>query len=174
MSAKDLADKPNANPLSSVQGKLSGVSVVNAGKPGGSPRVDIRGIGSLSGNTVFIVDGMITEDISFLSPQDIESMSVLKDPSSLAIFGAKAANGAVIIKTKSGKGKPVFNVNSYLGIKTVTNVPKMVNGDQYIELYNEKLLNDRATDPAFITKAQYPGYTDWFKEIFKNKHYQFK
>lgn len=167
VSAKDLADKPNANPLSSVQGKLSGVSVVNAGTPGGSPRVDIRGIGSLSGNTVFIVDGMITEDISFLNPQDIESMSVLKDPSSLAIFGAKAANGAVIIKTKSGKGKPVFNVNSYLGIKTVTNVPKMVNGDQYIELYNEKLLNDRATDPVFITKAQYPGYTDWFKEILR-------
>ncbi|MEI7488568.1 MAG: TonB-dependent receptor plug domain-containing protein [Chryseobacterium sp.] len=92
VSAKDLADKPNANPLNSVQGKLAGVNVVTSGTPGGSPRVDIRGVGSLSGNTVFIVDGMLTEDISFLNPQDIESMSVLKDPSSLAIFGAKAAN----------------------------------------------------------------------------------
>lgn len=167
VSAKDLADKPNANPLNSVQGKLAGVNVVTSGTPGGSPRVDIRGVGSLSGNTVFIVDGMLTEDISFLNPQDIESMSVLKDPSSLAIFGAKAANGAVIIKTKTGRGKPIFNVNSYLGIKTVTNVPKMVNGDQYIELYNEMLLNDRATDPKFISKAEYPGNTNWFKEILR-------
>jgi len=167
VSAKDLADKPNANPLSSVQGKLAGVNIANAGTPGGSPRVDIRGVGSLSGNTVFIVDGMITTDISFLNPQDIESMSVLKDPSSLAIFGAQAANGAVIIKTKSGKGKPVFNLNSYLGIKTVTNIPKMVNGDQYIELYNEMLVNDRAANPQFISKEQYPDNTDWFKEILR-------
>ncbi|MCQ4035041.1 SusC/RagA family TonB-linked outer membrane protein [Kaistella montana] len=168
ISAKDLADKPNANALNSVQGRLAGVNVVTTGTPGGSPRVDIRGIGSLSGNTVFIVDGMLTEDISFLNPQDIESMSVLKDPSSLAIYGAKAANGAVIIKTKTGRGKPIFNVNSYLGIKTVTNVPEMVNADQYIELYNEKLRNDRVTDPTqFITKAQYPGSTDWFSEILR-------
>ncbi|WP_379965112.1 SusC/RagA family TonB-linked outer membrane protein [Epilithonimonas sp. UC225_85] len=167
ISAKDLADKPNANPLNSVQGKLAGVNVVTSGTPGGSPRVDIRGIGSLTGNTVFIVDGMITEDISFLNPQDIESMSVLKDPSSLAIFGAKAANGAVIIKTKSGKGKPVFNVNSYLGIKTVTNVPKMVNADQYVELYNEKLMNDNGSSAGSISRADFPADTEWFKEIFR-------
>lgn len=167
VSAKELADKPNSNPLSSVQGKLAGVNVVNAGTPGGSPRVDIRGVGSLSGNTVFIVDGMITEDISFLSPQDIESMSVLKDPSSLAIFGAKAANGAVIIKTKTGKGKPVFNFNSYLGIKKITNIPKMVNSDQYIELYNEKLINDNGSSVGSISRADYPADTDWFKEIFR-------
>ncbi len=167
VTAKDLADKPNANPLNSVQGKLAGVSVITSGTPGGSPRVDIRGVGSLTGNTVFIVDGMLTEDISFLNPQDIESMSVLKDPSSLAIFGAKAANGAVIIKTKSGKGKPVFNVNSYLGIKTVTNVPKMVNADQYVELYNEKLLNDNGSSAGSISRADFTADTDWFKEIFR-------
>lgn len=167
VSAKDLADKPNANPLNSVQGKLAGVNVVTSGTPGGSPRVDIRGVGSLSGNTVFIVDGMLTEDISFLNPQDIESMSVLKDPSSLAIFGAKAANGAVIIKTKSGRGKPVFNVNSYLGIKKVTNIPKMVNADQYVELYNEKLMNDNGSSAGSISRADFPADTDWFKEIFR-------
>ncbi|MCX8531147.1 SusC/RagA family TonB-linked outer membrane protein [Chryseobacterium luquanense] len=167
VSAKDLADKPNANPLNSVQGKLAGVNIVTSGTPGGSPRVDIRGVGSLSGNTVFIVDGMLTEDISFLNPQDIESMSVLKDPSSLAIFGAKAANGAVIIKTKSGKGKPVFNVNSYLGIKKVTNIPKMVNADQYVELYNEKLMNDNGSSAGSISRANFPADTNWFEEIFR-------
>ncbi|MEE6126133.1 SusC/RagA family TonB-linked outer membrane protein [Chryseobacterium arthrosphaerae] len=168
VSAKDLANKPNANPISSIQGRLSGVQVLNSGAPGASPRVDIRGISSLTGKTVFIVDGMITDDISFLSPQDIESMSVLKDPSSLAIYGARASNGAVIIKTKTGRGKkPVFNFNSYLGIKTVTNIPKMVNTDQYIQLYNEKLINDKAKDPVFLDRASYPTDTDWFKEIFR-------
>lgn len=168
ISAKDLADKPNANPLSSIQGKASGVQIFNSATPGGSPRVDIRGIGSLTGNTVYIVDGSITTDISYLNPQDIESMSILKDPSSLAIFGAQAGNGAVIIKTKTGKGKkPVFNVNSYLGIKTVTNIPKLVNGDQYIELYNEKLMNDNGSSAGSISRAQYPGNTDWFKEILR-------
>lgn len=167
VSAKDIADKPNSNPLSSIQGKLAGVNILNSGTPGGSPRVDIRGVGSLSGNTVFIVDGMITEDISFLNPQDIESMSVLKDPSSLAIFGAKAANGAVIIKTKTGRGKPSYSVNSYLGFKTVTNIPKMVNTDQYIELYNEKLLNDNGNSAGSLVRANFPADTDWFKEIFR-------
>ncbi|OBW40989.1 TonB-dependent Receptor Plug Domain protein [Chryseobacterium sp. MOF25P] len=152
VTAKDLADKPNANPLSSVQGKLAGVNITNIGTPGGSPRVDIRGVGSLTGNTVFIVDGMITTDISYLNPQDIESMSVLKDPSSLAIFGAQAANGAVIIK---------------IGIKKVTNIPKMVNTDQYIELYNEKLINDNGSSAGSISRADFPTDTDWFKEIFR-------
>jgi TonB-linked SusC/RagA family outer membrane protein len=167
VSAKDLADKPNANPLSSIQGKLAGVNITNSGTPGGSPKVDIRGVGSLSGNTVFIVDGMITTDISYLSSQDIESMSVLKDPSSLAIFGAQAANGAVIIKTKTGKGKPVYNFNSYLGFKKVTNIPKMVNADQYIELYNEKLINDTGSSAGSINRSQFPADTDWYKEIFR-------
>jgi TonB-linked SusC/RagA family outer membrane protein len=167
VSAKDLADKPNANPLSSIQGKLAGVNITNSGTPGGSPKVDIRGVGSLSGNTVFIVDGMITTDISYLSSQDIESMSVLKDPSSLAIFGAQAANGAVIIKTKTGKGKPVYSFNSYLGIKKVTNIPKMVNADQYIELYNEKLINDTGSSAGSINRSQFPADTDWYKEIFR-------
>lgn len=168
VSAKDLADKPNANPLSSVQGKLAGVNITNSGTPGGSPRVDIRGVGSLSGNTVFIVDGMITTDISYLNSQDIESMSVLKDPSSLAIFGAQAANGAIIIKTKTGKGKPVYNFNSYIGFKKVTNIPKMVNSDQYIELYNEKLMNDNNGNTAgAISRANFPADTDWYKEIFR-------
>ncbi|MGO4710141.1 SusC/RagA family TonB-linked outer membrane protein [Chryseobacterium sp. 2TAF14] len=167
VTAKDLADRPNANPLSSVQGKLAGVNITNSGTPGGSPRVDIRGVGSLSGNTVFIVDGMITTDISYLNSQDIESMSVLKDPSSLAIFGAQAANGAVIIKTKTGKGKPVYNFNSYIGFKKVTNIPEMVNSDQYIELYNEKLMNDNGSSAGSISRANFPADTDWFKEIFR-------
>ncbi|KFF02123.1 hypothetical protein IX38_14420 [Chryseobacterium luteum] len=172
ISAKDIADRPNSNPISSVQGKVSGVQILNSGAPGASPRIDIRGVGSISGKAVFIVDGMITDDISFLNPQDIESMSILKDPSSLAIFGAKASNGAVIIKTKTGKGKKTtFNFNSYVGVKKVTNVPEMVNGDQYVELYNEKYMNDirvggQTFDPTkIISRSQFPADTNWFNEI---------
>jgi len=166
VSAKDLADRPNSNPMSSIQGKVSGVNIVNPGAPGVSPRVDIRGISSLNGATVFIVDGIITTDISYLNPLDIESMSILKDPSSLAIYGSRATNGAVIIKTKGGKGKTSFNFNSYLGVKTVPNVVDMVNKDQYIELYNEKLKYSGATS-GFLNPNNYGTSTDWFKEILK-------
>ncbi|MEI7488569.1 MAG: SusC/RagA family TonB-linked outer membrane protein, partial [Chryseobacterium sp.] len=71
------------------------------------------------------------------------------------------------MKTKSGKGKPVFNVNSYLGIKKVTNIPKMVNADQYVELYNEKLMNDNGSSAGSISRADFSADTDWFKEIFR-------
>lgn len=168
ISSKDLQDRPNPNPVSSIQGKVSGVQILNSGAPGGSPRIDIRGISSVTGKTVFIVDGMITDDISFLNPQDIESMSILKDASSLAIFGAQASNGAVIIKTKSGKGKPIFNLNSYVGVKSVTNIPDMVNADQYIQLYNEKLNNEKVKDPVYLSRADTTANTNWFDEVFKS------
>lgn len=167
ISGRELANQPNPNPVSSIQGKVSGVQVVNSGSPGGSPRVDIRGVSALSGGTVFIVDGIITEDISFLNPADVENMSILKDPSSLAIYGSKATKGAVIITTKTGKGKPVFNFNSYVGVKNLTNMPKLANTSQYIELYNEKLTNSGVTDPKqFLSAANYPADTNWMDEIY--------
>lgn len=167
VSGKDVANQPNPNPVSSIQGKVSGVQVVNAGNPGGSPRVDIRGVSALSGGTVFIVDGIITEDISFLNPADVESMSILKDPSSLAIYGSKATRGAVIITTKTGKGKPVFNFNTYIGVKSITNLPKLTNKAQYVELYNEKLRNEGVNDPAkMLSATNYVADTDWLNEIF--------
>jgi len=169
--SKDLSERPNHNPVSSIQGKVAGVNIQNSGTPGSSPRIDIRGISSLSGNTVFIVDGMITNDISFINSQDIESMSILKDPSSLAIFGAKATNGAVIIKTKSGKNKTVFNFSTYVGAKVLTNIPKYANSDQYVELYNEKLYNDTAPenrkDIKNINREDYTADTNWIDEIYK-------
>lgn len=167
VSAKDLADKPNPNAMSSVQGKVAGVQITNAGSPGASPRVNIRGISTLSGDPVFVVDGILTDDISYLNSQDIESISLLKDPSSLAIYGSKASKGAIIVTTKSGRGKTTFNFNSYIGAKKITNIPKMVNRDQYIQLYNEKLINDTGSSAGSINASQYPADTNWFNEIFK-------
>lgn len=164
----DLVNKPNGNAVSSIQGKVSGVQVNNSSAPGTAPKVLIRGVSSINGNVKYIVDGVFMDDISTINPSDIESMSVLKDASSLAIYGMQAANGAILVTTKRGKGKkPTFNFNSYAGIKKAVNIPKMVNGNQYIELYNEKLTNMGATS-GFITKAQYPESTDWFDNVLKD------
>ncbi|MGK4568953.1 TonB-dependent receptor plug domain-containing protein [Flavobacterium sp. 3HN19-14] len=101
---KEFKDRPNANPLSSLQGKVAGVIITNSGKPGDSPGIYIRGIGSVAYNDpIYIVDGTIANNISYLNPNDIESMSILKDASSSAIYGIRAANGVIVITTKMGK-----------------------------------------------------------------------
>lgn len=101
VSAKDIADKPSSNPLASVQGKIAGVQIINSGRPGQDPEIRIRGTNSINGyKPLYVVDGLFSDNINYLNPADIESMNVLKDPSSLAIFGVRGANGVIIINTK--------------------------------------------------------------------------
>ncbi|WP_292947684.1 carboxypeptidase-like regulatory domain-containing protein [Mucilaginibacter sp. 44-25] len=110
----DVAKQASPNAISGLQGKVAGVQIVNAGAPGSTPDITIRGLGTIYGNTkpLFVVDGVWYDNIDFLNPQDIESFSVLKDASSTAIYGIRAANGVVLISTKRGaKGKPVINYN---------------------------------------------------------------
>ena len=106
-----VADKPASNPVNSLQGKVAGLSIVNSGQPGSQADVRIRGTVSINGvNPVYIVDGVFANNIDFLNPADIESMEILKDPSSLAIFGSRGANGAIIVTTKRAKsGKTTKN-----------------------------------------------------------------
>src|SRR5690606_32233762 len=111
--AQDIEKTPTANVMQSLQGKVPGVQVVSTGSPGDSPTVRLRGIGSYSSDNskpLFVVDGMFYNNIDFLNTKDIESVTVLKDASSSAIYGVRAANGVVIVKTKTGKleKKPVF------------------------------------------------------------------
>lgn len=99
-----FADRPSANPLASIQGKVAGVQIVNTGRAGQDPEIRIRGTNSINGYTpLYVVDGLFTDNINYLNPQDIESMEILKDPSSLAIFGVRGANGVIIITTKKAK-----------------------------------------------------------------------
>jgi len=90
----DLASQPDANPVSALQGKVAGVQIINAGTPGSSPQITLRGVGTIFGSAapLFVVDGVWYSDISFLNSNDIETMSVLKDASSEAIYGLQAAN----------------------------------------------------------------------------------
>jgi len=102
----DLAKTPASQPMNALQGKVAGVQIVNDGGPGNSATVRIRGIGSFPGMNneapLYVVDGMFYDNIDFLNPTDIETISVLKDASAAAIYGVRAANGVILIETRSG------------------------------------------------------------------------
>ena len=109
----EIANKPVVNPVAALQGKIAGVQVINSGKAGADPEIRVRGTNSINGyKPLYVVDGLFNDNINFLNPQDIESMEILKDPSSLAIFGVRGANGVIIITTKKAKeGQTRININ---------------------------------------------------------------
>jgi len=178
--AEDIEKTPSANVLQSLQGKVSGVQVVSSGSPGDSPTVRLRGLGTYagSGSPLYVVDGMFYSNIDFLNPKDIETLTVLKDASSSAIYGVRAANGVVIIQTKSGKRnqKPVIEYDGYTGMQVATNVMKMANAEQFVTMAYE---SGSAPDIQFIENAMQrygrsrvnPNIpdvnTDWFDEIIR-------
>ena len=165
---KQVADKPNSNPISSIQGKVAGLSVVNSGKPGEDPDVRIRGtVSRYQTKPLYVVDGILNDNISFINPNDIESMEVLKDPSSLAIFGVRGANGVIIITTKRAKnGITTVNYNTSVGIKTIPNKPSMTNASQFKMLYNEQRVNEGAAPYSYYDK--FTGDTNWINTIENN------
>ena len=162
---KQVADKPNSNPISSIQGKVAGLSVVNSGKPGEEPDVRIRGtVSRYQTKPLYVVDGILNDNISFINPNDIESMEVLKDPSSLAIFGVRGANGVIIISTKKAKnGATTINYNTSIGIKTIVNKPSLTNASQFKMLYDEQRVNEGAAPYSYYDK--FTGDTNWINTI---------
>ncbi len=164
--AKEIADRPSSNALNLLQGKVAGVSVVSSGRPGTQPDVRIRGTNSINGATpVYIVDGIFVNDINFLNPADIESMDILKDASSLAIFGVRGANGAIAITTKKAKaGQLLVNFNTSFGFKSVQNKMQLTDGPQFKTLYDEQMANMGTT----YDDAGFTSNTDWQDEIFQN------
>ncbi len=164
--AKELADKPAANPLNLLQGKVAGLSVVASGRPGIQPDVRIRGTNSINGaSPVYVVDGILNDNINFLNSADIESIEVLKDPSSLAIFGVRGANGAIAITTKRAKaGQLMVNFSTSFGIKKVQDRIKLTNGPEFKMLYDEQMANMGSSFDDQFFKAN----TDWQDEIFQN------
>ncbi|TDE11121.1 SusC/RagA family TonB-linked outer membrane protein [Dyadobacter psychrotolerans] len=163
----EIADKPSANPINSLQGKVAGLSVVNSGRPGAEPDIRIRGTNSINGvKPVYIVDGILNDNINFLNPSDIESIEVLKDPSSLAIFGVRGANGAIAVTTKKAKaGQLNVNFNTTFGVKQVADRIKVTNAAQFKELYNEQLQNQ---GNAPYNYTNWNADTDWQDQIFQN------
>lgn len=164
--ADEIASKPFTNPLASIQGKVAGVQVVNTGRAGQDPEIRVRGTNSINGfKPLYVVDGLFTDNINYLNTADIESMEILKDPSSLAIFGVRGANGVIIITTKRAKiGKTMVNINSSVGWKVIYDRVGVTNAEEFKMLYNEQLIS-QGSDPYDYT--QWTGNTDWQNEIFQ-------
>ncbi|MCK7590689.1 TonB-dependent receptor [Subsaxibacter sp. CAU 1640] len=166
-----VADKPATNPVASLQGRVAGLSVVNSGTLGQEPDIRIRGTSSrYSTKPLYVVDGIFADDISFVNPNDIESIEILKDASSLAIFGVRGANGVIIVTTKKAKaGKLTINFNSTLGFKNIVNAPDMADAALFRELYDERLMNEGLA--PFSYYDLFTGNTDWVEEISKESSF---
>ncbi len=179
--AEDLTKTVASQPIQALQGKVAGLQVVTSGAPGDQPTVRIRGIGSFSGRDtepLYVVDGMFFDNIDFLNPSDIASMSVMKDASAAAIYGVRAANGVVLIETKSGafNQKTQITYDGYFGYQIAQNVVKMSNSQQFTTMAME---SGWEADATFIQNAMQrygrsridPSIpepnTDWYSEILR-------
>ena len=167
VSGEEVNDKPASNPVNSLQGKVAGLSVVNSGQPGSQADVRIRGTVTINQTQpVYIVDGVFANNIDFLNPSDIESMEILKDPSSLAIFGNRGANGAIIVTTKRAKsGRTSVSLSSSIGVKSFDNRPDLTNAEQFRTLYNEDLMAQGL--PAYDKFNIFNADTNWIDVIRK-------
>ncbi|HKO80561.1 MAG TPA: TonB-dependent receptor [Chitinophagaceae bacterium] len=165
ISGKEVADKPNTNPVASLQGKVAGLSVVNNGTPGKAPDIRIRGTVSIGQvNPLYVVDGIFNDNIDYINPNDIESIEILKDPSSLAIFGVKGATGVIAITTKKAKaGQITVNFNTSYGFKKLVDKIKFADANQFKTLYEEELLNNSVTTPVDYTGLT--ANTDWIDAV---------
>ncbi len=159
--AADLKSTSSARADQAIQGKISGVMVLpTSGSPGSGSKIRIRGTNSNgNSNPLYIVDGMKTGDINNIDPGDIESMEVLKDAASSAIYGTEGANGVILITTKSGKsGKGVVNYDFQFGNQSVRTKMKMMDATQYKQFMTE------AGQP---TSDPYSANTDWLSTVFQ-------
>jgi len=175
--AEAVARIPSSTAAEALQGRVAGLQVTTNGAPGGSPTVRIRGLGSVSSRVdpLYVVDGVLVDDISFLGTTDIESVNILKDASASAIYGIRAANGVVIITTRRGnKDQPRVTYSGYGGFQVPINRVEMATGQQYIQLLNEKdqIAADR-TGGTFTARnpANFPSSTDWYDEILREQAY---
>ncbi len=175
--SEEITKQPVSNALNALQGKVAGVMISTDGKPGGAPTMLIRGVGSVRGavSPLYIVDEVFMDDVSSVSPSDIESVTILKDASSCAIYGVRAANGVVIITTKKGaKNRPAkVSYNGYVGVQSITNKMPLVGSKEYVQLINEKMYSAFLRDTSKGTyspfdPANYPTSTNWYDELLRN------
>lgn len=169
---KEFGDVSATSAQQLLQGKIAGVQIVNTGGlPGSSAKIIIRGVGSLTNSDpLYVIDGIQGGDINSVSPYDIQDITVLKDAASVAIYGASAANGVVLITTKKGKtGAPKVTYNGYVGVAHAWKKLDMLDAPQYVQLVRDidaaqgnKVPDKLNTPDVLVTR------TDWQKEIFRN------
>ena len=140
---EDIAKLNTTNPLQALQGQTPGMTIISqSGQPGEGLKVNIRGLGTTgSSGPLFIIDG-VRGDINTVNNSDIESIDVLKDAASAAIYGSQSANGVVLITTRSGKeGRSVVSFDAYFGVQSVARKVKMLNAEQYMTIMDEQNIN---------------------------------
>lgn len=181
--AERMENKPVSSLSSALQGEAAGVSIVNSGGPGQEPVVRIRGVGSvnLSSDPLYVVDGMPVGSIEGLDPNSIQSVSILKDASSAAIYGSRAANGVLLITTKKGNRDEdiSINVDASRGTQQMWKTLDLMNREQYMDFATEYLTNAGSELPERFSNMDdpiYPGATqtfaetdtDWQDELFRS------
>jgi TonB-linked SusC/RagA family outer membrane protein len=186
---EQLVDKPVPNVSQALQGKIAGVEVsVNSNAPGAAAKVRVRGIGSINSNIdpLYVVDGVIGVDGNSINPNDIASLEVLKDASSTAIYGARGANGVIMITTKRGRaGGMKVSYDGNVNVSDLYRHVKTLNSDEFVKVYNEAYANGTKFDPAggtwtppaLLNHANFPLLfdandkplynTNWEKEVYK-------
>ncbi len=186
VSADELTQVSTPDVLQAMQGRVAGVQITTqSGEPGAGVRVRIRGNSSINNsNPLYVVDGFQTDDISFLNPNDIERIEVLKDASATAIYGSRGANGVVLISTKRGKnGNVSVEFNGYAGTQQAWKTLDMLNASEYAMLRLEAYENDgllSSLNPEtnvernqleFVADGNYEG-TDWQDEVLQTGYIQ--
>jgi TonB-linked SusC/RagA family outer membrane protein len=159
---EELVRQPVLTATQALQGKVAGLQVISSGSPGSSPQIRVRGVGTtLAGTTsLFVVDGVLTDDISNINTADIVDMNVLKDASAAAIYGSRGANGVIIITTKKGaEGKLKISYNNNIGFRQAANLVEMANSAEYSNYVQA------ATGNAPPTSSY---DTDWYGTILRN------
>lgn len=173
VSGEEVRNAPTNNVMSSLQGKVPGLTVINSGAAGSSPEIKIRGVGTLNADSspLYVVDGMFASDISFLSNSDIERIEVLKDPSSLAIFGVQGANGVVIVTTRRADAEqPRVAYDGYVGVQTVwkRDRVRLTDAREFTMLYNEMLQNQDPNAASWVPDMLGTG-TDWQSKVLRER-----
>jgi TonB-linked SusC/RagA family outer membrane protein len=177
VSTEELTQMPQGNVTQQLQGRVSGVTVTQDSRPGQNAKVRIRGFSSfVNNNPLYVVDGVQTTDINTLNPDDIESISVLKDAGAASIYGSRASNGVIVVTTKNGSSSGIkVNYNMYIGSQDPGSGPSnLLNTQEYADLQWLVYDNDGTveTHPIYGPSSGSPtipswgANTDWYDEIF--------
>lgn len=169
VSGDEVARLPALNAEQALQGRVAGVQVVpSSGEPGAGAVVRIRGVGTIgNASPLYVVDGMLLDDIAFLNPSDIESVDVLKDASATAIYGSRGANGVIIVTTRHASAdRPAIAFSTYYGVEQLANRIEMTNAQEYALLANELAANE-GLNPFFDDPGSLGDGTDWQDEVYR-------
>ena len=165
--SEDIQNRTITSPESALQGKTAGVQVFSSSaRPGAAPSIQVRGISSNgSSNPLYVVDGRRTNSIAGIDPNDIESMEVLKDGASAAIYGAEAGNGVIMITTRRGQGDGKISYSYQLTSQSLNHIPQVMNAEEYFQFYME---NGRFQLSDLYEHWDFKTNTDWLDYSYEN------